>query len=74
VALLRGDVRQALYFHPLFWMVPVGAVLVAAAQVKPSLKPLVLNKGVGLGALSVFLGVWLARLAGLFPGVATRRW
>jgi hypothetical protein len=80
LALLHGDVRGALRFHPLVLLVaPLVAILASAAAfellrdpAKPRTPWLHLKtRTVSLAAAALFtltLGVWLARFAGYFGG------
>jgi hypothetical protein len=83
LALLRGDVRQALHFHPLVWLLaPLFVVFVSAAvrellrdPARPRRPSRVPWYGVGTNVaatllLVVTLGVWLARFGGYFGGPA----
>jgi hypothetical protein len=81
LALLHGDVRGALHFHPLVWLLAplfVGFVGTAVIDLlrdpaKPRRPPLLRwnNRAMstlGLCLLVLMLGVWLARFGGFFGG------
>lgn len=81
LALLRGDLRSALHFHPLVWLLtPLFTLFMASAAIEllrnPARtrdKPRSLWHGRGSNAaalllLAVTLGVWLARFAGHLGG------
>ena len=81
LALLHGDVRGALRFHPLVWLLTplvVGVAATAAwnllrAPGAPPRAQALLSNGRIMTALATLvlaltLGVWLARFAGFFGG------
>ena len=81
LALLHGDVRAALHFHPLVWLLAplfvgfVGAALLELLRdpARPRRTPLFRWHGRGTNIAAWFLlvltlGVWLARFAGYFGG------
>jgi hypothetical protein len=83
LALLHGDVRAALHFHPLVWLLsPLFVAFMSGALVElvrgPTAPPLSLLRGfrwnarlvsiVGLLLLTLSTGVWVARFAGYFGG------
>jgi hypothetical protein len=81
LSLLHGDVRTALRFHPLVWLLsPLFIAFVGSAVVelvrgpRPTPTPSRIhwnNRRLSLVALCVLvlsLGVWLARFAGYFGG------
>ena len=81
LALLHGDVREALHFHPLVWLLAplfVGFMSSAAFDLvrdtsKPRSRSIVhwnnrLLTLVATGTLLLTLGVWLARFAGYLGG------
>jgi hypothetical protein len=81
LALLRGDMRAALRFHPLVWLLGplfVGFVGVAVLElVRGPLRtrrpPRISWSSRGVSVVAIFvlvvsLGVWLARFAGYFGG------
>ena len=83
LALLRGDVRAALHFHPLVWLLAplfIGFVGVASLELllgpaRTKRAPLLRfsNRGLSLAATALLvltLGVWLARFAGYLGGPA----
>ena len=84
LALLHGDVRAALHFHPLVWLLaPVFALFVGAALLEllrpPGTGPWRASpirwrgRGTNVAAIAVLvltLTVWLARFAGYFGGPA----
>lgn len=49
------DFRNALFFHPLFWIVPVIPFLRRVP------------KAIVYGCIALFIGVWVLRLVVLFP-------
>lgn len=81
LALLHGDVRSALHFHPLVWLMAplfvgfVGAAvfeLVGDPTNRPR-RPLLNWNGRGVTVVAIFvliamLGVWALRFAGHFGG------
>lgn len=83
LALLHGDVRAALHFHPLVWLLtPLFVTFVASAlwqllrdPATPRPPPRIAPNGALLSAAAVLLlvvtlGVWLLRFAGYFGGPA----
>ena len=81
LALLHGDVRAALHFHPLVWLLSplfIGFVGSAVFELVRGPRPTRArarvrwnNRALSLVALWVLvlsLGVWLARFAGYFGG------
>jgi hypothetical protein len=81
LALLHGDVRGALHFHPLVWLLTplFGWFMLGVVREllrdpgQPRAKPLFDWNGrrasaLGLGVLLLTLGVWLLRFAGYFGG------
>jgi hypothetical protein len=81
LALLHGNVRAALHFHPLVWLLSplfIGFVGVAVLELlrdpsRPRPKPLVRwnSRGMNVAAtllLVLTLGIWLARFAGYLGG------
>jgi hypothetical protein len=81
LALLYGDVRSALHFHPLVWLMAplfIGFVATAILElVRPRAKPARTprldwsSRGVtvvGVVLLVAMLSVWLLRFAGYFGG------
>ena len=83
LALLRGDVRQALHFHPLVWVLsPLFLAFVGAAVLellrdphRPRSRSRFRWQGLGTNVtaivlLTVTLGIWLARFGGYFGGPA----
>jgi Protein of unknown function (DUF2752) len=81
LALFHGDLRAALHFHPLVWLLaPLFIGFVGSAVVdllrdptRPRRTPLIRwnNRWLSIATLCVLvlmLGVWLARFAGYFGG------
>jgi uncharacterized protein DUF2752 len=83
LSLLHGDVRQALHFHPLVWLLtPLFVAFVGAAVVelvrdpdRPRRPSRIRWFGAGTNVAAIMLllltlGVWLLRFAGYFGGPA----
>lgn len=82
LALVRGDLRGAFYWHPLFAL-PWAALAADAVWrlVLRSHPELASDQSVAARfellrrlCLGAVLGLWLARLIFRLPGVASRRW
>ena len=58
IALFHGEVALAFSYHPLFWMVPLIALLVAGRW---HVNKRLFHVLIGL-SLALMLGVWIARL------------
>ncbi len=57
-AALKGDFSMAFYYHPLFWCVPLGFIIVAYRK-KISKKKMLIIEG---AAIVLFLSVYVYRL------------
>ena len=74
-AVMHGDMKSAFFFHPLFWLVPVAALLFVISRSSPAFRekfPGIWR--LGILALASFLGLWVVRLTVGIPGVASHRW
>ena len=68
LSLLALDIRQAFVYHPLFILVPL-IPWAAHEKILPRRQNLI-----WLGLLGLFAGVWVVRMAVLFPGTAPMTW
>ncbi len=56
LSLLRGDLRSAFYYHPLFWILPLVGVLLLFSRKIPKTIMRVILTGVGALFLLVYAG------------------
>lgn len=68
--LFHGDLEGALYFHPLFWLVPVLAGLYLLSFRSEKARKLTQNNFFWGGCLVLLLAVYVWRMTELFPTTA----
>lgn len=67
LALLRGDLAGAFYYHPLFWMVPFGAVVLIFHKYNSWLQKIYLSERFWIVITVIVLVVYVIRMILLFP-------
>jgi hypothetical protein len=66
LALFRGEIGTAFFYHPLFWLIPIAAVVLLFHK-KAGIKKIFKFKGFWIGLFAIFMTVYVVRMVLLFP-------